>query len=71
MDSMADTSCAGSNWLLIEDTGFTCDVYPFKEGYDAVCDVPIATCATLVEGDNGADFIVVGHEMLYFGSEMK
>ena len=68
---MADTSCAGSNWLLIEDTGFTCDVYPFKEGYDAVRDVPIATCATLVEGDNGADFIVVGHEMLYFGSEMK
>jgi hypothetical protein len=71
MDSMADTSCAGSNWRVIEETGFTCDVYPFKEGYEAVKDVPIATCATLVEGERGGDFILIGHEMLYFGQEMK
>ena len=71
MDSMADTSCAGSNWKLIEDTGITCDVYPFKDGYAAVRDVPIGTCATLVEGDEGSDFILIGHEMLYFGQELQ
>lgn len=70
MDSMADTSCAGSNWRMLEDTGMACDVYPFKEGYDAVKGVPIATCATLVEGEDGRDFIIIGHEMLYFGKEM-
>ena len=71
MDSMADTSCAGSNWKLIEYTGVTCDVHPFKEGYEAVRDVPIGTCATLVEGETGSDFILIGHEMLYFGPELQ
>ena len=70
MDTMADTSCAGANWVKLEDTGFVCDVYPFKEGYEAIRDVSIATCATLVEGDSGADFILIGHEMLYFGRSM-
>lgn len=68
---MADTSCAGPNWRMIENTGFTCDVFPFKEDYGAVKDVPIATCATLVEGENNSDFILIGHEMLYFGTELQ
>jgi hypothetical protein len=71
MDTMADTSCAGKNWVMIEDTGFVCDVYPFKEGYEAIKNVPIATCATLVEGETGTDFILIGHEMLYFGPDMS
>ena len=71
MDTMADTSCAGSNWRMIETTGLTCDVYSFKEGYEAIKDLPIATCATLVEGESGGDFIIIGHEMLYFGREMQ
>ena len=56
MYTMADTSCAGSNWLMLGDTGYTCDVFPFKEGYEAVQDVPIATCATLIKGED-SDFI--------------
>ena len=35
IDTMADTSCAGANWTLIEDTGSVCDVYPFQEDYEA------------------------------------
>lgn len=66
MDTMVDTSCAESNWRLIEHTGLTCDVYPFKEGYDAVKDYQ-----SLVEGDGGSDFILIGHEMLYFGCQMQ
>jgi len=48
MDSHADTSCAGANWKAFELTGLTCDVYPFTQDYDAVKDLPVATCATAV-----------------------
>ena len=71
MDTMADTSCAGSNWSVLEWTGHSCDVYPFNEEYEATKDVPIATCATLVQGEGGNDFILVRHEMLFFGSAMS
>ena len=68
---MADTSCAGSNWSVLEWTGHSCNVYPFNEQYEATKDVPIATCATLIQGEGGNDFILVGHEMLFFGSAMS
>ena len=71
MDSMADTSCAGSNWVLVDKTGYTCDVFPFKDGMDPVRNVPIATCATLVQPENGSPFIVIGNEMLYFGDQLQ
>ena len=71
MDSIADMPCVRANWLLVEDTGSTCDMYPFKEGYKAAKDVPIGTCATLVEGEGGGNIIVLGHKMLYFGNMMK
>ena len=71
MDTMADTSCAGANWRVVEPTGHTCDVYAYNERYDAIKDVPIATCATVVPSDNGLDFLLIGHEMLYFGTDMK
>jgi hypothetical protein len=70
MDTMADTCCAGPNWTVIEYTGHTCDVYPFKEDVGVVKDVPVATCATLMEGEDGNDFIIIAHEMLVFGRQM-
>ena len=71
MDTMADTCCGGKNWKLIEDTGFTCDVYPFKDGLEVEQNVPVATCATLVTTEEGNEFILICHEMLYFGNEME
>ena len=68
---MADTSCAGSNWSVLEWTRHSCDVYPFNEEYEATNDVPIATCAMLIQGEGGNDFILVGHEMLFFGLAMS
>ena len=68
---MADTSCAGSNWALVDKTGYTCDVFPFKEGMAPVKDIPVATCATLVYTSTNLPIIVIGHEMLYFGDEME
>ena len=70
MDSHADTSCAGANWKAIELTGLTCDVFPLAQDYDAVKDVPVATCATAVT-DNAGETIIVGcHQMLYFGTSL-
>ena len=70
MDSHADTSCAGANWKAIELTGLTCDVSPFTQDYDAVKDVPVATCATAVTNDSGKTIILVCHQMLYFGTSL-
>ena len=67
---MAETSCAGSNWVPVEFTGYTCDVYPYKGSYEAAKNIPVATCATVVEGEDGSDFLLIGHEMLYFGRDM-
>ena len=67
---MAKTSCAGSNWVPVEFTGYTCDVYPYKGGYEAAKNIPVATCAMVVEGEDGSDFLLIGHEMLYFGRDM-
>ena len=71
MDRIADTPCAGINWMMIEDTGQCCDVYPYKKGYSAKRDILIGTCATLVKGASGSNFIVIRHEMLYFEQKMK
>ena len=67
---MAETSCTGSNWVPVEFTGYTCDVYPYKGGYETAKNIPVATCATVVEGEDGSDFLLIGHEMLYFGRDM-
>ena len=64
MDSMANTSSTGANWMVLEYTVYTCDVFPYKDGYEATKDVPIATCGTLVQGKSGTDFIFIGHETL-------
>ena len=68
---MADTCCAGSNWIMLASTGMTCDVYPFKEGYEPATGIPVGTCATLVETEDDSDYIIIGHQMLYFGKEME
>ena len=71
MDSHADTSCAGANWKAIELTGLTCDVSPFTQDYDAVKDVPVATCATAVTDNSGETIILVCHQMLFFGTSLR
>ena len=72
MDTMADTSCAGPNWRVLELTGTVCDVQGFMNDGNSLKNVPIATCATVaVEQDTGQEIILVGHEMLYFGKKLE
>ena len=56
---------------MLASTGMTCDVYPFKEGYEPATGIPVGTCATLVETEDDSDYIIIGHQMLYFGKEME
>ena len=65
MDTMANSSCTGANWVVLEDTGMRCNIYPFKKGYEAEKDVPVATCATCNKSKDESNFILVGHKMLY------
>ena len=68
---MADTSCASANWHMLEYTGHTCNVYTYSDQYDAIKGIPVATCATVVSGDNGLDFLLISCEKLFFGKDME
>jgi hypothetical protein len=71
MDTMADTSCAGTNWTPIYFTGETVDVAPFApDHYEPLKQVPVATCATITTTQSGREWLVIGNEMLYFGEKM-
>ena len=48
-----------------------CSVSPFSDKYDPLTDVPIATCLTAYTNEYGRTFILVFHEMLWFGSTMN
>jgi hypothetical protein len=71
MDTMADTCCAGSNWTPIYFTGETVEVSPFADSYESMKDIPVATCATIIVTESGAKYLLVGHEMLYFGNALR
>ena len=67
---MADSSCGGANRTALEYMGQSCNVYPYEDGYDVVKDVLIATYTNLILGENGGNFILIGHKMLFFGIQM-
>ena len=73
LDSLADTSCAGKNWRPLEFTGILCDVSGFQDEKESASkSIPVATCATVVViPETGAEIILIGHEMLYFGDKLS
>ena len=72
LDTHADTCCAGSNWSLLEFTGQICEVAPFLDTYDPVQEIPIARCCTVwTSEDDGTEYLLVGDEMLWFGTKLK
>ena len=46
LDSHADTTVAGKNCIVLSYTGKECDVSPYREDYESICNVPIVTAAT-------------------------
>ena len=74
LDSHADTSVGGENFMLLSDPSSIttyADVAPFLDSYAPISNVPIATCATAYTcPDTGEVFVLIFHQMLYFGDKM-
>mmetsp|Transcript_38822 Transcript_38822/g.82849 ORF Transcript_38822/g.82849 Transcript_38822/m.82849 type:complete len:728 (-) Transcript_38822:475-2658(-) len=70
LDTRADTTCCGKNFLPLVFTGQTCDVNGFHGDLETISDVPVATCATVWQHHSGRRFLLIFHETLYFGDSM-
>jgi len=69
-DNHANTTCAGSNCVVLAYTNHVVDVFGFHDSLGTMKAVPIATVATVATECNGNDVILVLHEALYFGDKM-
>ncbi len=66
LDSHADTVTAGSNCIVLEYTNQTCQVAPYNDNYEPICDVPIVKVATAyVYPDTGETMILILNQALY------
>ena len=65
IDSHADTTVAGKNWVIIKYTYPSCDIAPFSEKYTPMKDIPIVTASNGFTLANGRNYILVLHEALY------
>ena len=52
-------------------TGEICEVYPFLNTYVPVQDTPVARCCTVWTYDEGKEYLLVGDEMLWFGTSLE
>ena len=71
MDTHADTCCVGDNWTPMHYTGEICEVSPFLNTYTPVQDIPVARCCTVWTDDDGNEYLLVGDEMLWFGTALE
>ena len=69
-DTNADTCCAGTNFIPIQATNRTADVYPYDSAYSPAHNVPIVTAATAYDSPDGVTYILVFHECLYYGTKL-
>ena len=71
LDSHADTTVFGRNFLIMNYTGRECDVMPYTDTYESVKGVPIVTAATAWTcQDSGQTYILIIHEGLWMGETM-
>ena len=73
LDSHADTSALGSNFVPLSFTGRVCDVSPYNaEAYQAEQNIPIVSAATAyTDPFDGQVYILVIHEGLWFGDKLN
>ena len=70
-DSNADTCCLEKNWLIMEYTRRTADVYSYDSSAAPIADVPIVTGATAWDDPHsGETYIFIINEALYYGSRL-
>ena len=72
MDTHADTTALGSNFVALYFTGQCVDVTPFSKEYAATTNIPVAQGATAyTDKQTGITYILIVNEGLWFGNRMK
>ena len=71
MDTHADTCFSVDNWTPMHYTGEVFEVSPFFNTYTPVQETPLARCCTVWTDDEGKDYLLVGDEMLWFGTALE
>jgi hypothetical protein len=60
-----------ANWKLLDSTNEVCEVTPFLDSYELVKEVMVTRCGTVwTYPDTGHEYLLVGDQMLWFGSQM-
>jgi hypothetical protein len=71
MDTHADTSVAGSNFIMCEFDGTTCEVSPFTDEYQLMTDVPIVSAATAWTDDESGETVILWfNQILWYGNKL-
>ena len=69
-DTNADTCCLGRNFVVLQSTFRTADVYAYDTSIKPIENVPIVSGATAYDDPiTGYTFILVFHEALYYGEK--
>ena len=70
-DTNADTCCLGRNFVVLEYTTRTADIYDYDKDIAPLNDVPIVSVSTAwYDPASGQTYIVVINEALYYGTKL-
>ena len=70
-DTNADTCCLGKNFVILEYTQRTADVYAYMKDITPIVGVPIVSGATAWDDPvTGQTYLLVINEGLYYGNRM-
>lgn len=72
LDSHADTTCFGSNFVPIGWTDITCTVSPYMDEYEAKTNIPVAHAVTAYDNpETGETTLLVFYHGLWFGNKLR
>jgi hypothetical protein len=72
LDSHADASVAGLNFVVLEYTDLLCNVSPFAKSYEHKENVPIIKAATAYDDEKtGITYILILGQALYLGDDVE
>jgi hypothetical protein len=63
--------CCGKGFIPIGELDQVCDVFGFHPSMSAIKNVPIRTCATAFDHEDGETIILVFGQALWFGDELE
>jgi hypothetical protein len=72
MDTHADNSVAGANFLIYEFDSKMCEVTPFTNQYQSMKNIPIVLTVTAwTDRETGKTIILLFHQVLWYRDKLK